>query len=470
MNGRRTHDIVLEEQQRLEAAAATNPQLLQRIGTISQVEIEAELGMTALPADVPTGYLRYRLEDFIVEELDQQGRAVTIDPEQPQPLSPSQQQTVYAQMVKAGLDSFEAMERVALALQIPTENISYTGLKDARAITAQQIAIKGTTPEKVLAATIPEVFLKRVMMGKGKLYRGQLAGNRFTLTIRTATPPTEAELQPRMEQLAQGFPNYYGTQRFGRRLLSHKFGRLLCRGEFQLAVETYLTATHPVVRHYEADIRAKAIGLLGQWSAIRELMSAYPYTFAFDLKMLDHLIAHPDDWTGAIGTVSEQAKLWVYAYMSWLINVSLSTYASEGINPPQVLPIPLSADDRDREPYRDLLDEDQVPFDFPKYLAALPFIELQTRTLETVVIPTIHAWGCTPVGLVISFSLPAGAYATSAMRQLYILDVEEPAPSWVPSGLIDPKKILSLGTIEPLRDIFGAALEPRMQISPLAKE
>ncbi len=470
MNGQRTHLIVVEEERRLQQAAANHPELLQRLGVISQTEIEAQLGLTALPADVPTGYLRYRLEDFIVEELDANGRVITVDPGPVWSGSPSNQQTVYADMVKAGLDTFEALERVAEALHIPFDGLSYAGLKDARAITAQRIAIKGTTPEAILRATINDVFLKGATLSRGKLYRGQLAGNRFTLTIRTATPPTEEIFQPAITRLQKGFYNYYGTQRFGRRLLSHHFGRLLCRGNFQQAVEEYFTATHPVVRQYEGLIRTQTGQLLGQWAAIKELMGHYPYTFAFDIKMLEYLIDNPGDWIGALTTISEQVKLWVYAYMSWLINQTLSTYETEGIQPPQLLPIPLSITDRDREPYRDLLADDNVPFDFPKHLTALPFLEMPTRTLETVIHPVIHAWACTPVGLVISFDLPTGAYATTALRQLMILDVEEPAPSWVPNGIIDPKKILGLGTIEPLRHIFGSALEPRSTTTPLAQE
>lgn len=470
MTAPRTHDIVSAEGETLRELRNTNPSALQHSAAFTTPEIEQHIGLTALPKDVPAGYLRYRPEDFIVEEIDIQNNLVPIEPEPPALLNQTNHQALYCHMVKAGLDSLEAMERVAHAIGVPVESISYAGLKDARAITAQRIAIKDTTFERASNVQIDSVFLKHFWTGKGKLYRGDLSGNRFTITIRTNSVPAEDMLRKQIEHLKGGFMNYYGTQRFGRRLLSHYFGKLVCQGSFQQAVETYLTANNAVVRNYEASIRNEVAASLGDWTKVKTLLTQYPYTFAFDLRMVDHLSAHPDDWIGALSTISEQVKLWVYAYMSWLMNVTMSTYDTEHIKPAPLLPIPLSTDDRDREPYHDLLTEDGVPFNFIEQLKALTFIDPKPRTLNSWVVPAIHDWKISPVGLVISFDLPTGAYATTALRQLFILEVDEPAPSWVPTDTIDPKAVLGTGTIEPLRKMFGKNLEPRTTYSPLAAE
>ena len=466
----RTHSVVLEEEEKLRSLRTTNPSAIQHSGVFSTSEIEQHIGLTALPTDVPIGYLRYRPEDFIVEEIDQQGQVVTIDPEPVDLLNQTNHQALYCHMVKVGLDSLEALERTAHALNLPDEAFSYAGLKDARAITAQRIAIKGGAIDQASQTPIDSVFLKHFWTGKGKLYRGDLTGNRFTITLRSAKLPGADVLQSRIETLRHGFSNYYGTQRFGRRLLSHHFGKLVCQGKFQEAVETFLTANNAVVRNYEADVRNDVAVALGDWQTVKTLLSQFPYTFAFELTIVDHLLEHPNDWTGALTSISEQVKLWVYAYMSWLLNITLSSYATSNIRSPEILPIPLSTNDHDREPFRELLAQDDVPFSFIEQLRPLSFLDPKPRTLNTWVVPTIHTWKTTPVGLVISFDLPTGAYATTALRQLFILEVDEPAPAWVPTAPIDPKAVLGTGSIEPLRKIFGAHLEPRTTYSPLAME
>lgn len=466
----RTHDVVLIEQEKLRALQTSDPSALAHSGTYSIPEIEGHIGLTALPQDVPTAYLRYRPEDFIVEEVDPRGELATIDPEPPALLNQSNHQGLYCQMVKVGLDSLEAMERVATSLNIPNGAISYAGLKDARAITSQKIAIKGISFEQAAAAKMDSVFLKHFWTDKGKLYRGDLSANRFTITLRTNDLPAQEVLEQRIEKLKKGFLNYYGSQRFGRRLLSHYFGKLICQGNFQGAVETYLTANNAVVRNYEARVRTEVASHLGDWPRVLSLLEQYPYTFAFDISMVEYLISHPNDWIGALGTISEQVKLWVYAYMSWLINSTMSTFSAEGMRPAPVLPIPLSTNDNDREPFRDLLAEDKVDFNFIEKLKPLTFIDPKPRTLDTWMVPKIHGWKTSPVGLTISFDLPTGAYATTALRELFMLEVDEPAPSWVPTEAIDPKALLGTGSIEPLRQIFGSNLEPRSTYSVLATE
>jgi tRNA(Glu) U13 pseudouridine synthase TruD len=243
----------------------------------------------------------------------------------------------------------------------------------------------------------------------------------------------------------------------------------VCQGKFQEAVELFITGINAVVRKYEGRIRLKAKDQLGDWQAIKILMAPYPYTFAFELVVLNHLINHPQDWAGALGSISEQVKMWVYAYMSYLLNLQLSTYSLSGQPPPPELPIPLSDDINDRQPFAEFLAQDSVSLDFPTALSPLPFIQRQHRTLHTLITPTVHTWKITPVGLVISFDLPTGAYATTALRNLFLLEVDEPAPAWVPTDAIDPKAILGTGTLEPLRQQFGSAFEPRTTYSTAAE-
>src|SRR5207248_9992667 len=61
---------------------------------------------------------------------------------------------------------------------------------------------------------------------------GHLRGNRFVILIRDVAPEAASVLPALMDRLsAQGLPNYYGTQRFGRGAETLNLGLALLRGE-----------------------------------------------------------------------------------------------------------------------------------------------------------------------------------------------------------------------------------------------
>src|SRR5689334_23641199 len=90
------------------------------------------------------GSIKRRPEDFFVQEI---------------PLyEPSGEgEHVYAQVQKVGLTTFDAINRIAAALNISSRDIGYAGLKDARAITRQVFSIPGTTPEAVMALKLSDL-------------------------------------------------------------------------------------------------------------------------------------------------------------------------------------------------------------------------------------------------------------------------------------------------------------------------
>lgn len=103
--------------------------------------------------------------------------------------------------------------------------VGYAGVKDRRAVTTQWFSI----PRRKSAAADWSGFAAWEASGAGfevleahpharKLPRGALAGNRFSLLLREVSAP-QAELESRLATIArQGVPNYFGPQRFGRLL------------------------------------------------------------------------------------------------------------------------------------------------------------------------------------------------------------------------------------------------------------
>jgi len=101
---------------------------------------------------------------------------------------------------------------------IHPKEVGYAGLKDRRAVTTQWYSLRlaGVAEPDWSAFDSELVQVLAVHRHRRKLQRGALQGNRFTIRLRGLDADREA-LNRRLERLrAEGMPNYFGEQRFGR--------------------------------------------------------------------------------------------------------------------------------------------------------------------------------------------------------------------------------------------------------------
>ncbi len=137
---------------------------------------------------------------------------------------------VLAVIRKTGISTFEAVKRLALALEVKPSDIGTAGLKDTHAVTTQQISLPApTAPDAVLALELEDLEILSAERHGNKLRTGHLRGNRFAIRIReTELEENEAVSAAtetlNMLALGAGTPNWFGTQRFG------KFGDNAIRG------------------------------------------------------------------------------------------------------------------------------------------------------------------------------------------------------------------------------------------------
>jgi len=101
--------------------------------------------------------------------------------------------------------------------QVPLSAVSYAGLKDRHAVTEQWFSVHlPGRPDPDWQALDNDAFqVTQALRHTRKLKTGTLRGNRFAVRIRGLNAAPE-QLQSRVQQLAtHGFPNYFGSQRFG---------------------------------------------------------------------------------------------------------------------------------------------------------------------------------------------------------------------------------------------------------------
>lgn len=105
---------------------------------------------------------------------------------------------------------------LAKATSLRERDIGFAGMKDRNALTTQWFSVplgKQTTP---VWPEHPDIEILQTARHGRKLRRGALAGNRFVITVRQITGDTQV-LAARAETIrTQGVPNYFGEQRFGR--------------------------------------------------------------------------------------------------------------------------------------------------------------------------------------------------------------------------------------------------------------
>jgi tRNA pseudouridine13 synthase len=113
------------------------------------------------------------------------------------------------------------------------KEIGVAGLKDKYAVTEQWLSVPQSRSEALEALErLEDVEVLERSRHRNKLGMGHLRGNRFTIRIRDAQEGAAARAGAVLEQLRrQGLPNYFGPQRFGRFGRNAVDGVKVLRGE-----------------------------------------------------------------------------------------------------------------------------------------------------------------------------------------------------------------------------------------------
>jgi tRNA pseudouridine13 synthase len=124
------------------------------------------------------------------------------------------------------------VRQLARRLNIPPGEIGTAGLKDRHAVTRQWVSVPVGAEERLNQLDGDGIRLLRVSRHGNKLKAGHLHGNRFRILIRDVDPRAAERLKAVLASLrGQGLPNYYGPQRFGHDGETLRLGLILLRRE-----------------------------------------------------------------------------------------------------------------------------------------------------------------------------------------------------------------------------------------------
>ena len=133
---------------------------------------------------------------------------------------------LYVNLTKKGLTTIEVQHRLAKLFNLSPSDVGYAGLKDKHACATQTFSIPLESGDgKIIEEVIEHVkrglpvTVNWARLHRNKLRPGHLLGNRFRVTITDLNvTPEEAECRAKaiVEKLRRcGVPNFFGPQRFG---------------------------------------------------------------------------------------------------------------------------------------------------------------------------------------------------------------------------------------------------------------
>ena len=119
---------------------------------------------------------------------------------------------------KRGLNTEEVAIALARVAGVPRSAVGFAGMKDRLAVATQwfSVDLAGRAEPRWVSVESAAIEVLDVARHHRKLRRGALLGNRFRIVLRDGTGAGPA-LDERLDTVrAGGVPNYFGPQRFGR--------------------------------------------------------------------------------------------------------------------------------------------------------------------------------------------------------------------------------------------------------------
>ncbi len=267
--------------------------------------------------------LKFRPDDFCVEELPIVGP------------SESGRYVLY-RLVKKSIGTIEAVQAICRRWNLAGRRVSYGGLKDRHAITAQYLTIADGPPK-----SLQERNFELCPVGRSPVPYGprSFRGNRFQIVLRDLNEPELGRAVAEIQALARdGIPNYFDDQRFGSVGYSNQFiAHAWLRGDYERALALALAEPNPFDR---AAVRAQKAVIRGLWGRWPEAKAGLERSSA--RSIVTYLVDHPTDFRGAFARIKRELRtLYFSAFQSHLWNLILARRIEHSTDAAKCVPVTL---------------------------------------------------------------------------------------------------------------------------------
>jgi tRNA pseudouridine13 synthase len=264
------------------------------------------------------GKLRTLPEDFIVKEVFLKPRVK------------EEGRFIIAEVYCKNWETHRLVNELSKRLRISRKRIGFAGTKDKRACTTRLMSFYNVSKEELSLLNIKDVNINILHSSDKPIKIGDLKGNIFEIKVRNIEDRVDRikNIISHIEDY-QGFPNFYGIQRFGvMRPINHVVGRHIIRGNFEKAVMSYIA--NPIKGEDENTFNLRA-ELQKSYDFLKAL-SNYPPSLGFEKAVLNRLVINPKDFVYALKALPKNLlTMFVNAYQSFLFNRILSERIRRGL-------------------------------------------------------------------------------------------------------------------------------------------
>jgi tRNA pseudouridine13 synthase len=247
----------------------------------------------------------------------------------------------FYRMEKRGWATPDAFAAVLRRWKLEGRRLSYGGLKDRHAATAQYFTIFHGPRRNLQHHEVRVEYLGQV---REAYTSHRIRANRFRIVLRDISGDERPAMEERLRQVAAlGLPNYFDDQRFGSVTDEggEFIGRLLVRGRFEEALRLALAAAYEHDRAAQKEEKRVLNEHWGDWATCKEKL---PRGHARSL--VDYLRVHPGDFKGAVARLRPELRgLYLSAFQSHLWNRILARWLRDNVRPELLRPVSLRLGD-----------------------------------------------------------------------------------------------------------------------------
>ena len=375
------------------------------------------------------GNLFEREEDFIVQEIEEDGTVLKIEREEKKEISSEKKDYLSFTLVKRGISTPEAVKIISRKLNISFKRIAYNGNKDKRALTSQRMTIFKLDAER-LNINIEKMFVRDVTYSEEPCKIGKLYGNSFTIIVKNFD--TEADINRIIREISK-LPNFYGPQRFGASSLNIDISKHIINREFKEAFikmvlderaesKSSAESRKSLREFFPPYLDGKSIDK----NKAEELLSALPHSLYFERESLKYLLEHKNDYIGAIRTMPKYARLLILQSIQYFIfNKTLSRaierYGIENI-PAEIPAVGFSMQigaDNISEIIKEVMEEEGINDLNMFKIESMPEASLKTFNRQAIIEVENFSIQREGENARIRFNLKKGSYATIPLLKLF---------------------------------------------------
>jgi tRNA pseudouridine13 synthase len=273
------------------------------------------------------GTLKNAPEDFLVEEILEDGTVLELDQQFTRPGTPGR--FTHFVLQKRDWSTSSALSQIAKLLHTSPKAFNSAGMKDKTSVSVQLASVQGVGRDALLSLDTKDIRILGAWPESDRVKLGALLGNRFTIRANGLAGDADALVGRISAELGERFPNYFGEQRFGSaRKNTHLIGEKMLQGKFDDAVRLFLCGNEGESNALAMEAR-KELESTGDYAAA---LKTFPKHLRLERTMLAHLSGRPDDSIGALRCLPRNISLlFIHAFQSHLFNILLSERIAQGL-------------------------------------------------------------------------------------------------------------------------------------------